>query len=91
MISSRSRYANSAVSVVSSARGDLLTILPPDPAPKVFNFTYMLVTEGDRIDLMAHRIYGDDTLWWIIANANPEIMDWSNVPAGTVLRIPSAQ
>lgn len=90
MISSRSRYANSIVSVVNSDRGDLLTILPADPSPKIFNFTYVLVTDGDRIDLMAHRIYGDDTLWWKIADANPEIMDWTTLPVGTVLRIPSA-
>lgn len=90
MISSRSRYANSTLSVVKGDRGDLLTILPGQPQPKVFNYTSMLVTEGDRIDLIAHRVLGDDTAWWKIADANPEILDWTNLPVGTVLRVPSA-
>ena len=26
--------------------------------------------DGDRLDLIANRYYGDSTLWWIIAKAN---------------------
>tara|TARA_B100001094_G_scaffold212487_1_gene206436 strand:- start:5473 stop:5751 length:279 start_codon:yes stop_codon:yes gene_type:complete len=26
--------------------------------------------DGDRLDIIAYRFYGDAKLWWIIANAN---------------------
>ena len=32
--------------------------------------TFIYSKEGDRLDVLAHRYYGDDTLWWIIAKAN---------------------
>jgi len=32
--------------------------------------------DGDRLENLAHRYYGDSTLWWIIAKAN-DIRDGS--------------
>lgn len=32
--------------------------------------------DGDRLESLAHRYYGDSTLWWIIAKAN-DIRDGS--------------
>ena len=73
----------------------------PFPSARRFRYTEYRVTEGDRVDTIANDFYGDARLWWIIANANPEILDWFNmdVPAhegvpftgmtpGYVLRIP---
>ncbi len=31
-----------------------------------------VVKSGDRLDLLARHYYGDDGLWWRIADANPE-------------------
>ncbi|WP_274919314.1 tail protein X [Streptomyces sp. WZ-12] len=45
--------------------------------------------EGDRVDLLAHRHYGDATQWWRIANVNPHILDWTEPESGTVIRIPN--
>ena len=42
----------------------------------------------DRIDRVAHQLYGSPTLWWVILEHNPEVEDPSNIPFGTVLRIP---
>lgn len=89
MISVKSRYATNAVSLVNDTRGSVLTILPRDPKPVVANFTYVYLQDGDRLDLMAHRLFGDPGQWWRIADVNPEILDWANIPVGTVLRIPS--
>ncbi len=31
---------------------------------------YIVGREGDRLDNLANRYYGDSNLWWIIAQAN---------------------
>ena len=31
---------------------------------------HVISTEGDRLDNLAHKYYGDVSLWWIIAKAN---------------------
>ena len=49
--------------------------------------SYFIAQEGDRCDNLAHRFYGDSTLWWFIANINN--LTTNNIPAGTSLRIPA--
>lgn len=91
MITARSRYAASAVNVVDHpTRGSILSVSPRLAQTRVFNFTYLALEAEDRPDLIAYRVYGDASMWWKIADANPEILDWSEVDPGTVLRIPSA-
>ena len=43
---------------------------------------------GDRLDTLAHRYYGDTSLWWIIAKANG-IKGKAAVSTDEMLRIPS--
>ena len=31
---------------------------------------YMITSTGDRLDILAEKMYKDVTLWWIIARAN---------------------
>ena len=31
---------------------------------------YVISEAGDRLDLLAHKYYGDTSMWWIIATAN---------------------
>jgi nucleoid-associated protein YgaU len=31
---------------------------------------YIRSEAGDRLDLLAHKYYGDQNLWWVIAAAN---------------------
>lgn len=45
--------------------------------------------EGDRLDNLAVKFYRNPKLWWIIAEANPEIEDIQYIPSGTLLRIPN--
>ena len=51
---------------------------------------YHQVTEADsrRIDLIAWKYYRDVSLWWIIAEVN-NIGNPTEIPPGTILRIPS--
>ena len=86
-----SRYEDSAV--------DFLALEPNgDAAPVIFykfsELGLMTYSEyswksGDRLEALATKFYRNSEFWWIIAEANPEIIDIQNIPAGTVLRIPS--
>lgn len=42
----------------------------------------------ERLDLLATKYYGTPQFWWVIAEYNPEITDFTNIPAGTVIRVP---
>lgn len=33
---------------------------------------YIITTPGDRLDLLAHKYYGNVSYWWIIAQANSD-------------------
>lgn len=50
--------------------------------------TYVLI-EGERYDQLAHRLYGDPQLWWVLANLNPEYLYPDELPGGTTIRIPA--
>lgn len=52
-------------------------------------FFYYAWTEGDRIDVVAHKLFNEASLWWTIMDYNPEIIDPLNIPPGTLLRIPN--
>jgi len=48
---------------------------------------FISVIDGDRVDLVANRYYGDVSLWWVIAKANG-IKGRAALTPGDVLRIP---
>ena len=50
---------------------------------------YIVGREGDRLDNLANRYYGDSNLWWIIARANNLGKGDLTVPIGKQIRIPS--
>ncbi len=50
-----------------------------------FNYT---TVEGDRIDMLAVKFYGDSSGISIIANANPDVPMTAVYPVGTVLIVP---
>jgi hypothetical protein len=54
-----------------------------------FSDIYVYTTKGDRYDLLAQSYYGDSSLWWIIARANPPISDSIYPNVGEQIRIPS--
>ena len=55
------------------------------------NDIYILTTIGDRLDTLADQFYNDVRLWWIIANANPDIVrrDSYSLKPNLEVRIPS--
>lgn len=47
-----------------------------------------VLQEGERLDIIAGRVYGDSQYWWIIAAASG--IGWAlQVPPGTLLKIPN--
>jgi nucleoid-associated protein YgaU len=45
-------------------------------------------TQGERLDQIANKYYKNPYSWWLIAESNPEIVDFTNIQPGTRLRIP---
>jgi nucleoid-associated protein YgaU len=50
--------------------------------------TTRVLKEGERLDTIAGKLYGDGSLWWVIAAASG-IGWWLQVPPGTLLTIPT--
>lgn len=52
------------------------------------NATYYTVVQGDSIDGIANKFYGNANLYWAIMDANPKLMSELDISAGDVLMIP---
>jgi phage tail protein X len=51
---------------------------------------YVYTTQGDRYDILALNYYGDSSLWWVIAVANPNVdLMTLVIPEGSQIRIPN--
>ena len=65
------------------------TVRYPEP-PLSFGDVYVYTDVGDRYDILAQQYYGDPSLWWVIASANPQLPKNSYYPPeGSQLRIPA--
>jgi phage tail protein X len=85
-----SRYAGQpVVQVPINALGQTLpAVYGPRPSFPG-HFTYYMIQLGDRYDTLAYRVYGRADLWWVIADANPEVFYPDDLLAGAIIRIPS--
>jgi len=88
VISANSRYASSTLETNDYQGTDILYILPTQPTVTTFQYSYYTVTYADRIDTLASTFLSNPALWYMIARVNPQIIDFFNLTAGTVLRIP---
>lgn len=90
MIVTGSRYMGHPVIAVPTADGGTSVAVYGSGSPNLLNtaFVYYTVVEGDRMDLLAARIYGTPSYWWRIADANPEIWYPENLVVGSIIRIP---
>ena len=86
-----SRYAQTEVALYVASDGrtiPYLTVRRPLIAP--LQSTHAVVG-GDRLDLIAHAVYGDPTQFWRIADAEGAMWpDDLTAEIGRRLRIPSA-
>lgn len=44
--------------------------------------------DGDRLDILAKNFYGDETLEWVILQANPQYNSPLDIKSGDVLNVP---
>lgn len=64
------------------------TVVLPDARTRSDDIQH-IVSANDRIDLLAHRYYGDSRLWWVIAWANNLEILPTDMKQNAQLRIPS--
>jgi nucleoid-associated protein YgaU len=83
-----SRYTNSEKLQTKGSKKQYLesTIYPIVKASDTD--LYIISEKGDRLDLLANKYYGDQTMWWIIATANNINNATFYVEPGIQLRIP---
>jgi phage tail protein X len=72
MFSKGSRYRNLSESSPVSADGERQRSKDLRVIPQTAGRFQHTVREGDRLDLLAFKYYGDATKWWQISDANPE-------------------
>ena len=83
---SRYRFTGIKIDKDTGNRVQKITLYPEIRINDGDIFVYPI--DGDRLESLAHRYYGDSTLWWIIAKAN-NIRDGSfGLPPAEKLRIP---
>jgi len=89
MISANSRYATSTLATEEINGISTVYILPTPPVITTFQYIYYSVTYSDRIDTIAYSFLGNPALWYMIAQVNPQVIDFMTLTPGTVLRIPT--
>tara|TARA_X000001036_G_C20518547_1_gene741169 strand:- start:58 stop:354 length:297 start_codon:yes stop_codon:yes gene_type:complete len=62
------RYGHTKQTIKDKKRVYATTFYPKIPIRDDDIFTN--ITPGTRLDNLAHKYYGDSSLWWIIARAN---------------------
>ncbi|GHB52487.1 hypothetical protein GCM10010331_45130 [Streptomyces xanthochromogenes] len=91
MIGSTSRYAANTIEVVTDENGESRRVIvpaaPEEIRARVVRYRW---SDQDRVDSVAYEYYQDPAQWWRFADVNPEILDWTDVKPGTIVRIPYA-
>jgi hypothetical protein len=82
------RYDSTQVTTRFDGKRVYQTTRYPDIQPQVSD-TIVISNEGDYLDSLAFKYYGDPTLWWIVALANGLGKARMSVPPGLQLRIPA--
>tara|TARA_R100001510_G_C7578214_1_gene152187 strand:+ start:277 stop:582 length:306 start_codon:yes stop_codon:yes gene_type:complete len=83
-----SRYSNTKIKKDDKGKLQYGTTIYPTLPPQSSD-VFVMTQPGDRLDLLANQYYGDQDLWWIIANANDDCGKGSTaVPPNKQLRIP---
>lgn len=84
-IYSGSRYSRSRMRV----RGSNMYLTLPTRVE--FNFENCImyqVKEGDTIDILSYKFYGNSAYWWCIMDANREFQSELEIKPGVILQIP---
>ncbi|MEV5264832.1 hypothetical protein [Streptomyces werraensis] len=84
-----SRYQRNETALVPDRTGRLqLAIMHRRPVDQRLRVSDYRWRSDDRPDDVSSRYYGSESSWWMVAEANPQIMDWTQVPAGQQIMVP---
>ncbi|MFI7083871.1 hypothetical protein ACIBUR_09720 [Streptomyces anulatus] len=88
-ISLTSRYQRHATALVKDRHGRLqLAIMHRGPESRSLRVSDFRWRGDERVDDVSTRYYGSESSWWMVAEANPQILDWTQVPAGMQIMVP---
>jgi Phage Tail Protein X len=88
-ILANSRYVTQPVLVLPNDDGSYSPTVFRGPIGLPATFYHYQIRQGDRFDIIANSFYGDSTLYWLIADANPEIFFPGGIlTPGVTVRIP---
>lgn len=88
-ISRTSRYQRNETALVKDRNGRLqLAVLHRRPEPLQLRVSDYRWRAGERVDEVATRYYDSETAWWMYAEPNRNILDWTQVPAGRQIMVP---
>ncbi|MCE9672843.1 tail protein X [Myxococcus stipitatus] len=87
-----SRYTGTEVIEPINGQGEHPRVLAPRriaPPPGVLEY---VVLEGERLDHLAHRFYGDPKKYWLLLDANPGVLNpFELLRPGQRIRVPANQ
>lgn len=84
-----SRYQRNETALVPDRNGRLqLAIMPRRPVAQTLRVTDYRWRTQERVDDVSARYYGSESSWWMYAEANPAVMDWTQVAAGQQIMVP---
>lgn len=82
------RYESTPVKLRWDGKRVLFTTEYPKIEPSETDII-VISNDGDYLDTLAHKYYGDPTLWWVIALVNNLGKARMSVSPGLQLRIPT--
>ncbi|MBI3803966.1 MAG: hypothetical protein HY282_09430 [Nitrospirae bacterium] len=89
MIYKGSRYAKTEVIAPENNEGKTPRVLEIREIPETAGVFEHIVSAGERLDLLAHRFYGDPKKSWLILDANTdELNPFHLLKPGRRIRVP---
>jgi|TARA_R110001606_G_scaffold366362_2_gene521500 phage tail protein X len=85
---SDNRYENIDILKTELGKRYKKTIVYPKMS-KTVDDIYIISIQGDRLDNLSYKYYGDSRYWWILARANHLGKGDLSIPIGKQLRIPA--
>lgn len=88
-ISRTSRYQRHETALVPDRHGQLqLAVMPRKPTSQSLRVSDYRWQAGERVDAVAVEYYSSESSWWMYAEANPRVLDWTRPPAGLQIMVP---
>lgn len=88
-ISRTSRYQRNATALVRDRHGQAqVAVMRRRPVEQLLRVSDYRWRGGERVDDVAARYYSSESSWWMFAEANPKVLDWTDPPAGIQIMVP---